>query len=116
MEEGIMIPKDFQKTCRIRISFEIFFSGPCEYPVVIQPHVRNASCTLWCSRNETAMYDVISANGSCNFISCTEGTSIELTIPIWITFVGSPFLTCTNDGWFPPVPKHDKLRNGKCRI
>ena len=52
---------------------------------------------------------------------CTVGTTVRLLLlGVFIIedndYVGSPFLTCTNDGWFPPPPRCDSCRVGKYKM
>ena len=54
---------------------------------------------------------------------CTVGSTIRLNLfgsNDWMInlndYVGSPFLTCTNDGWFPHPPRCLRCTIGMCVV
>ena len=48
---------------------------------------------------------------------CRFNTIIKLSILTWRQdYIGSVFLTCTKNGWFPPKLKHYHDRNGKYKL
>ena len=65
--------------------------------LVVQEYLQMDSCFL------------ISHHGS-----CTEDTSFSVENDPWLySYVGTTFLTCTKDGWFPDPPNNDKFPVGK---
>ena len=95
-----------------------FFSATCEFPVLVQPDYKPPSCSRHCV---PFTIGVTIINGSCvstgfaNDMVCSESTKVRMTIyQDWdLAYVGSPYLTCTSDGWFPFVPRRDNFRVGK---
>ena len=95
-----------------------FFSATCEFPVLSQPDFKPPSCSRNCVPFEIS--DTV-INGSCvstgfaHYMVCSESTKVRMTIyKDWDdACVGSPYLTCTSNGWFPFVPRRDNFRVGK---
>ena len=82
---------------------------------MLEPNIISASCSQLPLYRD---FDIVSANGSCTSRDkCTVNTTIivHYVEDFATNFVGSMFMTCTEDGWFPPEPNHETCRQGKSK-
>ena len=106
----------------VKFNMKSFFSARCRLPVEILPTITNASCNAWC--RTTDMVTGTAVSGSCesqfgfgSHLICPVNTTIRLNVlRRTFIYVGTPYLTCTEDGWFPLPPRHDNFRVGKLNV
>ena len=99
----------------------IFFVTGCEISddrsIEIEPYDTEASCPRSASRITDVSFKIVSQSGSSSHAdNCTVGTIIKLEPDIfgWSPdYVGSTYLTCTENGWFPLKPKRQSSQDGK---
>ena len=91
----------------------MYFFAVCDNRISLEPYIiPNSSCS---GSGLDVRTKIVSTNGSCLRETCTVITTIMLDRSNnWLdnTF-GSIYLTCTEDGWFPPKPKVQQCHKGK---
>ena len=82
-----------------------FFPAYCNLSVMAP---ERKSSTDMCQSSIDIITDSWS-NGSCINTNCTEGTVVLITtVPQFYNYLGSVYLTCIEEGWFPPPPTHER--------
>ena len=101
---------------RIEFYHSVVASCPVErfYRIAIEPYDTDGSCPTRASNTAYVRFDVVTGSCSQYERNCPVDTTIKLRVGSWgPDYVGSIYLTCTDNGWFPPKPKHHHDRNGK---